>query len=245
MPTDSLSILDIQEGLIECLAAREEAYTPEEVAAADAAIAAYCAQEVQKVDGIARAVRQWQAMAAADKAEAYRLRERSTALEARVARLKEFVRFAMEKSGKRRIEGKLSTLRLQGAGGKQAVDVQGWDKEHERWIEDPGLLTDGLCHAEVRMPFDRWEAMWEFCVLRDGPYWDGAIVKRVPNLSAIAEALSQPCPACHDPSNSASSGRVLGTFGESLITCPACGGTGKQGVPGASLRPRGEIVVIA
>ena len=37
------------------------------------------------------------------------------------------------------LERKLSTIRIQGAGGKQCVDVQGWDKEHERWIEDPGL----------------------------------------------------------------------------------------------------------
>jgi hypothetical protein len=145
MPTDSLSILDIQEGLIECLAAREEAYTPEEVAAADAAISAYLDAEITKADGIARAVRQWTAMAAADKAEASRLRDRSAALEGRVARLREFVRFAMEKSGRRRIEGKLSTIRIQGAGGKQGVDVQ-----------NEALLPDELCMAEITMSYEMW-----------------------------------------------------------------------------------------
>jgi hypothetical protein len=224
MPSDSLSILDIQDGLIECLAAREEAATPEEVAAADAAISAYCAQEVQKVDGIARAVRQWTAMAAADKAEASRLRERSAALEARIARLKEFVRFAMERRGKRRIEGKLSTIRIQGAGGKQGVD-----------IHDESLIPDEFCDVTITATVRDWGTLdWaKLKQFRIGP--------RVPRLSDIAEALARPCPDCagskDDPED-----EVHARFKDS---CPSCGGSGHAGVPGASLRPRAEIVVIA
>jgi hypothetical protein len=210
--SDSLSILDIEAGLAEVLAAREEVETPEDVAAADAAISAYLSAEVAKADGIARAVRQWNAMAAADKAEASRLRARSAALEARVARLKDFVRFAMEKSGKRRIEGKLSTLRLQAAGGKQGVD-----------IHNPELLPDDLCEVSITATVRDWGTL-EWAKLKHFK-----IGERVPRLSAIAEALQQPCPAC----------------GGNPPLCRVCGGTGRAGVSGASLRPRADIVVIA
>ena len=222
--SDNLSILDIELGLIGCLAAREEAATPEEAAAADAAIAAYLDAEVAKVDGIARAVRQWNAMAAADRAEASRLRERSAALEARVARLKEFVRSAMERRGVRRIEGKLSTIRIQGAGGKQGVDVH-----------DAALLPDELCEVSITATVRDWGTL-EWARLKCFK-----IGERVPKLSAIADALARPCPDCagskDDPND-----EVHARFKDS---CPSCGGSGHAGVPGARLRPRAEIVVIA
>jgi hypothetical protein len=228
MASDSLSILDIQEGLIECLAAREEAATPEEVSTADVAISAYLEAEVAKVDGIARAVRQWQAMAAADKAEASRLRDRSAALEGRVARLKEFVRFAMEKRGVRRIEGKLSTLRLQAAGGKQGVE-----------ISNEALLPDEYCWVTVKFSGAWWSSHREH-LLDIGA--EIASESREPNKSAIAEALLQPCPTC--------GGRTVVRYEDTPDpdnppVCSTCGGSGKQGVPGASLRPRGDVVVIA
>ena len=95
-------------------------------------------------------------------------------------------------------------------------------------ISNEALLPDELCMAEITMPFDVWMS-----VLMD--FFGGECshtVKRVPQLSAIAAALNAPCPECKY--------RV-----EDRPHCPACGGSGKPGVPGASLRPSAESVVIA
>lgn len=235
MAGDDLSLLDIEQGLTAVLAAREEAETPEEQAAADAAILAYLPAEIAKADGIARNVRLWRAIAAADKEEAQRLRGRAKLLESRVASLLSHVKYVMESLGKRRIEGKLSTLLLRGDGGRQPVSIQGWDKEHERWIDgNPGSLPAELCWAEIRMPYHWWEALCDAArnngfLLPGGPDMQ---VKSAPRLSAIAEALSQPCDACDgDPCDE--SGTVV---------CGACGGSGLAGVPGAILLPRGSHV---
>jgi hypothetical protein len=238
---DNLTLWDIESGLAEVLAAREEASTPEEQGACDIAIAAYIAGEVAKVDGIAGYARHCLMMGMAAKVEADRMAAKSKVWELRRKRMLGFVQSCMVAMGKRRLEGRVNTLLLKGDGGKPAVDVQGWDKEHGRWTEaDPGLLPDEMCWAEIKMPFDLWRdiAAGGSAAIRPGDKRLRLVVEtRTPRLTVIANALVEPCQM---RSGSGHSGD-----GESFqYPCGTCGVSGFAGVPGASLKERGEHVEI-
>jgi len=230
--SDDLSLYDIAAGLQEALAAREDAATPEEQATADQAIAAYMEAEVSKVDGIAAYARHCRAMHAEAKAEAERLTARAAAWDGRRKRLLDFVQRVMEQTGRRRIEGKLSTLLLQANGGKQAVR-----------IDDESLLPDEYCDVEGKIPAWIWRQIL-MIVEKYGTGLQGDQCRnicglrlaRVPRLAAIAEALAQPCQDCQGDGKLIFGGHFNGDV------CPACGGSGKAGVPGATLLPRGEHV---
>ncbi len=56
-------------------------------------------------------------------------------------------------------------------------------------------------------------------------------IVRVPNNKAIREALQEECGVCQ-------------AFGFPDVQCSVCGGSGKAGVPGAHLDPRGQHIVI-
>jgi hypothetical protein len=181
---EELSLHDIESGLAELLAAREEATEPEEQLQCDLAIAAYCQAEVAKVDGIARYARLCKEQHEIAKAEAERLKARAAAWDGRRKRLLDFVKNIMQLTGRRRIEGKLNTLILKANGGNRAVIV-----------DDLSLVPDWYFDAHVVMRWDTWIAIVRGNVPKDLP--DGVYVDRVERLSEIHAALQfGPVPGC-------------------------------------------------
>jgi hypothetical protein len=104
--------------------------------------------------------------------------------------------------------------------------------ENDVVIENEALIPDQYCMAEITMPYYWWQALLDLAAgngIGGEDIKRGVVVKRVPQLSVIAEALQQPCPQCGgDPAwHDAGYG-----------SCRACNRTGKASVPGASLRSR-------
>ena len=221
---EKISLWDLSTGLADALAAREEAQTPDEILAADLAIEAYKPAEIAKIDSVAAYLRHCQLMSMAAKMEAERMAKKARAWEGRRKRLLDFVQRCMEAMGRKRLEGRVNTLRLQDNGGLQPVSVQGWDNDAERWTDDPGLLPDHLCWATIRMPYHQWKALKTERYLTS--LGEQVRVLRTPNLAEVREALETPCPECEGG-------------------CALCGGSGHASVPGATLLPRGSHVRVS
>lgn len=245
--SEDLTLFDIEAGLAEALAAREEAATPEEIAAADLAIEAYRPAEVAKIDSIAGYLRHCLLMTMAAKVEADRMTARAKAWEGRRKRLLEFVQRSMNAMGKRRLEGRVNTLLLKVNGGRQPVEIQGWDKEYECWFDNPGLLPKEFYEIVIHISLENFQRICN-CVdeigspalrqaladARNSGLQESTIGK--PRLSAIYAALQKPCPACKS--------LPIQHYGVGDAECPMCGGSGLAGVPGARLLDRGEHVEV-
>lgn len=91
-------------------------------------------------------------------------------------------------------------------------------------VTNESLLPDELCNVEVIMSAETWKRLTE-----NNPLVDGAKVTRIPSNSRIRKSLESACSACR---------------GVHSDDCQSCGGSGKAGVPGARLEPRGKSVVI-
>ena len=171
----------------------------EDTSAVDAEIARYLGEQLPaKVDGIRGFVRQEEAIAAAATEEAARLSQIAAARLARVARLKEYLLFALQAAGKTKLEGR--------TGGSISVCANGGVQP---LVIDSSLLPDHFCDSV-----------------------------RTPNTIRIRAALEHPCATCGGSKDDPADPRQ---FADS---CPACGASGKQGVPGAHLDPRGQHVRI-
>jgi hypothetical protein len=206
-----------------------------EIAKIDQAIREYVKREVSKVDGIRAVWKTLQMLETNAAAEAELQHQRSLAYRRNLDRLKEACREVMEsmpwREGKpKRIEGGTGSLLLKTNGGKQAVV-----------ISDESLVPDELCNVTVTMSADDWEYIVHQ-MKRNVPSVDRASdqeisgrfrVKREVSLSLIGEALQRPCQECH--------GEAVDQSGTGF-PCSACGGSGKAGVPGCSLAPRGSHV---
>lgn len=122
-----LSFDAIETQLAELLELREtaeaEGELPETLAVIDKQISEYMAREIKKVDGICHAVRTYEMAAEHDRKESERLTARAKAFEARVERIKETAKAAMLAHGVRVIETPEHTLRVQGNGGLQPLQV--------------------------------------------------------------------------------------------------------------------------
>ena len=239
---ESLSLWDIEAGLSEVLSAREEADTAAEQDACDLAIKAYVEGEVAKVEGIAHYLAHCRVMAAAAKEERDRLRLREITWNNRRKRLLEFTQRVMESREKRRIEGRTCALVLKDNGGRQPVDVQGWDKERKTWIEDAGLVPDDLCTVTVTFRADIWKVVQAHLELEEEDSTGGVDPQpsaRTPNFAAIYDVLSMECGDC------LGLGYIeVPEFDGCRAPCDSCGGTGRLIVPGCTLLPRGSHVEV-
>ena len=199
-----------------------------QIAAVDLKIQEWIGREVRKVDGIRGYLKHCDMMAGAAKAEAQAQSQRAKAWEDRGRRIKAFVASVMDAAGLKKLEGQTGTLMLKGNGGVQPVT-----------ITDPEMVPDDLCSVTVTMTVAAWD--WALDVLNGNEAemkgFTFAVGPRTPMLAKIREALARPCEGCNGaPQNTDS--RVLG------MICAACGGTGKQGVPGAYLEERGKHVEV-
>jgi len=234
-----LSLYTIESDLSNLIEMREhvreelgENATPEEIAeetaAIDNAIALYIKSEITKVDNIRAFWRHCELMRDAAKAEAETQAQRAKAWGSRLDRLRETCRSVMETipfpAGKpRKLEGRTGSLLLKANGGKQAVEVT-----------DESLVPDELCTVTVTMSVELWNAAAVFFAedlvgTKVGP--------RTPMLSLIGEALQGKCGPC----SGTGSVRINGARVD-VQTCPECGGSGHQSVPGCRLSPRSNHV---
>lgn len=86
----------------------------------------------EKVENIAKVVKNYEAMAAARKAEAKRLKEAAEKDEAKADRLKEYLRFYLQRLGKKKVETNIFTVRLQK--GRESIVVDEEKLPDEYWV---------------------------------------------------------------------------------------------------------------
>lgn len=190
-----------------------------ELARLDLAIAEYIKAEVRKVDGIRSMVKHLEMIRDAAKAEAATMQDRAKAADRQLQVLKSAIQMTMEemewREGKpRKLEGKTGSISLKGNGGKQPVV-----------ITDEALIPDEYRTVTVKMDHDFWKRITQAL-----PDLGGIrMVTKEPSISRIAAALEEPCKACN---------------GEGLVACPACGGSKRNGVPGAILAPRSAHIEV-
>lgn len=234
------SLFIIERALADLCETRQEleeqpAYTPEQVEekhtaldAVDAAIVEYITAEVRKVDGIARFLTELKAREKALDYEIDRLngiRDQNTRTQDRI---KACVLQVMRDCDVKKLEGKIGSLKRQGNGGVQPVE-----------IVQPELIPDALQNVSVKMSLATWRDIVEGL---DVVY---ECSKPEPNREAIREALLKrdPCPKCRGAktiSHIENDGR--GNVSHVQLTCDECKGAGDigAGVPGARLAERGE-----
>lgn len=258
-PTNNL--WRIQGELVELLEAREEALiragttgSPDDVTereAIDIAIERYVRDKLVQVDDLREPL-----IALAEGVELCKKRaaaevNRAMVLQNRYDRLKDSIKQAMqwlEESGywkpkqTRKLESPHGSFVLKGNGGAQPVE-----------ITNEALVPDGYCRFTLTVPGVFWQRfLISLAQVDDVPEEVFEVLrvaaKREVSKSAVAEALNAPCPSCKGV------GYTEGPFPgddperEYVILdrtdCKTCGGSGKQGVPGARLAPRGESLQI-
>lgn len=238
----NLNIFKIESELAELMEYRDtEDLTPEERQAVDNQIAEYVSRELTKVDNLRAYMRHCevkaaQARAAADiaKEEFSQQMKRAGSWETRLDYLKGCCLAAMGILKKKRLEGRSGYLLCKGNGGPQMLTVY-----------DVQLLPSSCKTLSLRVSLAEWERFATECNqmaqsmqvalsrLMTSQGFESLIEA---NQKAIRRALDIPCPDC-----------VGGTIEdvEGVRTpCPGCSGTGKQGLPGARLEPRGSHIEV-
>lgn len=203
----------------------------------DIAIHQYLTALPEKVDGIRGWWRHCEMLALAASEEAKRQAARGKAWGARLDRLKAMCCSVMDAAGLKKLEGNTGYLSLKSNGGKQPVIVT-----------DPALVPDEFCEITVTMSAAAWAWTERICresdaaTIHDGPTYTRRVGPRTPRLELIRAALEARCGCC------------VGTGQEVFVSdngheeveerklCRECGGTGKQGVPGAYLEARQKHV---
>lgn len=224
----SLSLYTIQTELSELLNEREEAEEagdPDAVEAIDVQLGLYFKAEIKKIDGVVHAIRTYQDAAAQAKAEADRLAQRAKRFQDRADQIKARALQAMQDHRVKRLETPTNTLRVQGNGGLQPLDVL-----------EVVFLPQELTFVQVdKMPFAVWKLIRQLICDNSTESSLAAVALEhcevIPDTDAIRAALkgTMPCPEC-----------VVNSV--AWPTCPRCEGKGvvpKQ-IPGVRLLPRGE-----
>ncbi len=238
-----LTLFQIDEGLAELIAYRaerledqEQPATDEERAAIDGEIRKYMEALPRKVAGITAILRKWESERETAQKEVKRYRKIIRGIEENEALLKDRCAEVLEKQpepkkGARSLTGvDGSKLILKGNGGVEPILIDGWDAERKEWISQNPPLPDEYKIATVRMSMEMYAG---FEIEFGGKFTNNTLLVAVdPNSAAIRAALAEPCPACKDIPMEA-----LG-----VPICSVCDGSGKRGVPGCRLLPRGHHV---
>lgn len=163
MSTPNLTLYGIETQLLELLNFRdellddrdmEEPERAESLKAADAQIAEYVKREVQKVDAIAAMLREFEKRAEALRAEADRIYDRATKWERRHDGLEALVKSIMVAMNKPRLDGKVSTLKLN----KSPASVT---------VPQPDLLPANYQRVKITMTLDLWQRLKDGSALGD------------------------------------------------------------------------------
>ncbi len=234
-----------------------------ELAAIETGIQQFVAQQLRDVDGLRAPLKALEQGVAINKADAAAATNRAMILQNRYDRLKDLIKqcmVALDQAGEwkpkesRKFESARGSFTLRGNGGAQPVE-----------ITDESLIPEEYRRVVVTLSTEDWEklkAAYQFWMARnlrtpDTNSRDAAFMVRIGervksevSKSAIAEALTNPCKLCKGAGNRkmACSGQDYHVAacggGCTESSCVECGGSGKQGVPGARLAPRGESLQI-
>lgn len=205
------------------------AATRADLAVLDEQIALYMAALPTKVDKVRAVWHRIETLIKEAAAEVKFQSKRGQHLKADLERLKDYSQRCMEliewpANKPRKLMGRSGYLLLKANGGRPGVE-----------ITDEALVPDELCTVTVTMPASSLLTLpVKDPLSRIGP--------RVPSLSLIAEALGNPCGPCNG-----TGGIVVDPVhnnGYDRASCPDCGGSGKQSVPGARLKPVGQHVEV-
>jgi len=222
--TELEQLLEYRQARVEDLL---EPPAPEEIAALDDEIQRYMQTLAKKVDGTAALLLAWRAQRETITAERARLKTLLDRIEARDARLREYVTLALSRQpapshGVRRLRGATTELLLRTAGGLAPLVIQ-----------QPELVPHDLETIELTLRYDCWEELLRHapaelknCIEAD------AKQKVLPSNTLIREELKKPCTAC------GGIGSVNG------IGCTECDGSGRRKVPGAYLDERGTWIEV-
>ena len=120
---NGLTLYDIEKGLVEALESRQLAETPQELEAAELALATYAEQELKKADGYIATFRSLKAAIANRKAEAQRQIDAARTLQASLDWLSHYAIATLEHWGVKAIEGKTGKISLRGNGGQHPLTV--------------------------------------------------------------------------------------------------------------------------
>ncbi len=214
-----------------------------ELAAIEHGITQFVAQQLRDVDGLRAPLKALEQGVAINKADAAAATNRAMVLQNRYDKLKDLIRscmIALDQAGEwkpkesRKFESARGSFLLRGNGGAAPVEVY-----------DADLVPDYLCTMTVTLLVSEWNRRTNINVIREGP--------REPSKSLIALELDKPCGNC-DGSGKHVCLHIIAHENDMNCpdcdddgydgTCSECGGTGKQGVPGARLGERGVSVVI-
>lgn len=218
--SDLLSLIEFRQEAI-------EAQSPEdEIKVIDEQIALYIAALPAKVDSVRHVWRRMETLIGEAEEEQKFQAARKRTMQNDLDRLKDYIRRVMELQpwieGKpKKLTGRTGSILLKGNGGTQAVEVS-----------DPSLVPEEYHRYAIDCSGAAWAEIWKTM----GAEWikeNVGRVSRTPVLSLIGEALQKPCETCEGGSYV----RLNPSDG-----CPVCGGSGKQGVPGAKLSPRSSHV---
>lgn len=143
-----LTLYGIEAALEECQELLESAESAAEKKAAQDALTEYVAQEIEKVDNIRAYLKHCARMADAARDEARLQAKRGEAWEERGERLKDLVKMIMEQRGRKRLEGKTGTIRVQGNGGLKPLTVT-----------DDSLVPDKYKLGCVAMSVANWKKL--------------------------------------------------------------------------------------
>lgn len=226
----NLTLWDIEKGIAELFDAIEEAATPEGRQACEQALAEYFAREVVKVDAIRGMYKHFDALANAARLEANEIAERSRMFARRCERIKTMTQAVMEANGLTKIEGRGGRLLLKGNGGLAPLEVT-----------DPAAVPDECCRMIGWIRGDVWKRLlaaagWNGDTMSPAASW---ALERVVDNERTRAALKT-CDDC------AGTGLATSALIEGGVSqkCPACGGSGMGGVPGARLGERGKHVEV-
>jgi len=202
-----------------------------ELAAIETGIQQFVAQQLRDVDGLRAPLKALEQGVAINRADAAAATNRAMVLQNRYDRLKDLIKqcmVALDQAGEwkpkesRKFESARGSFTLRGNGGAAPVE-----------ITDESLVPDEYCRVTVTMPLNQWKEILKRAGIEGIVVENGAKIVRYVSKSTIAAALEKPCAVCND-----------NDIANSLEPCSVCGGSGKHGVPGCRLAPRGESVIV-
>lgn len=227
-----LSLFDIEAGWLPLMEARmdaEDLEDPEQrqqaITDADVALANHATAEVQKADGVIGFRRFLESIASNARQEKRRQEKRCALAENMLRQLDASVIYAMDAVNRKRIDGQRGALTVRNNGGVQPLIV-----------DQPELLPDEFRDVSVTMPLPMFRGRFPETQQPDqrGVLPELRVGDVNPANSRIRAKLLEDCPNCL--------GRCTPSVSEVSMDCSACGGTGRNAIPGAYLGDRGRQV---
>lgn len=159
-------------------------------------------------------------------AEAKRAANRALSLQNRADALKALIKDCMWALGKKRFESAMGSFLLAGNGGLAPLEVV-----------DESLLPDEVFTVTVKMSVPDWDHVVQ--LFEEEQWFPDLSAKREVSNTAIRAALEKVCPECKGVPSPLGAQAMATRPDVVTVTCTACAGSGRAGVPGARLLDRG------